>query len=183
LHREYRPEQMRLGPPMASHDHHHDHGHASHVHHEHVHDPDAERRALVAATAVVGVLLAAHIVLGVLGSPWQLRFGVPLALIAAVIGGGRVVYLALAALFEGSIGADIALAVACVAAACLGEYFVAAEVVFIALLGECLEALTFARAQRAIGSLLEYYPRSARVIRATRRSRSRPSNWRSAISS
>ena len=69
----------------------------------------------------------------------------PLALIAAVIGGGRVVYLALAALFEGSIGADIALAIACVAAACLGEYFVAAEVVFIALVGECLEALTFER--------------------------------------
>ncbi len=86
--------------------------------------------------------------LGALDSPWQRSFGMPLALIAALIGGGRIVYLALAALFAGSIGADIALAVACVAAACLGEYFVAAEVVFIALLGECLEALTFERAQR-----------------------------------
>ena len=83
-----------------------------------------------------------------------------MALAAAVIGGGGVVYLALAALFEGSIGADIALAVACIAAACLGEYFVAAEVVFIALVGECLEALTFERAQRPIGKLLDFYPRT-----------------------
>ena len=97
--------------------------------------------------------------------PVAAPFGVPLALLAAVLGGGRVVYLALAALFEGSIGADIALAIACIAAACLGEYFVAAEVVFIALVGECLEALTFERAQRAIGKLLDFYPRTARVIR------------------
>ena len=75
------------------------------------------------------------------------------------------VYLALAALLEGRIGADIALAVACVAAALLGEYFVAAEVVFIALVGECLEAFTFERAQRAIQKLLEYRPRTARVLR------------------
>ena len=116
-------------------------------------------------TAVVGVLVLADLVLGALGSPWQRPFGVPLALLAAVIGGGRVVYLALAALFEGRIGADIALAIACVAAAALGEYFVAAEVVFIAMLGECLEALTFERARRALGSLLDFYPRTARVIR------------------
>src|SRR5207302_4154260 len=107
------------------------------------------------------------LVLGALGwgSEYRRPFGVPLALAAAVIGGGRVVYLALAALFEGRIGADIALAVACLAAAALGEYFVAAEVVFIALVGECLEAFTFERAQRSIQKLLEYRPRTARVIR------------------
>ena len=99
------------------------------------------------------------------GSEYRRPFGLSLALLAAVIGGGRVVYLALAALFEGRIGADIALAVACVAAALLGEYFVAAEVVFIALVGECLEAFTFERAQRAIQKLLEYRPRTARVVR------------------
>ena len=160
---------MRLGVPSPPHGH-DDHGHGHHHHgesrrHDHDHDPDAERRWLWAVTAVVGLLLLADVVLAALGSPWQRPFGVPLALAAAVIGGGRVVYLALAALFEGSIGADIALAVACIAAACLGEYFVAAEVVFIALVGECLEALTFERAQRAIGKLLDFYPRTARVIR------------------
>jgi len=160
---------MRLGVPAPSQDHHghshgHEHGHASgHEHHDH--DPDAERRSLVVLTVVVGAFLVAHVALGALDSPWQWPFGMPLVLIAALIGGGRVVYLALAALFAGSIGADIALAIACVAAACLGEYFVAAEVVFIALLGECLEALTFERAQRAIGSLLDIYPRTARALR------------------
>ncbi len=36
---------------------------------------------------------------------------------------------------------------------------------FIALVGECLEALTFERAQRAIGKLLDFYPRTARVLK------------------
>src|ERR1700733_10298379 len=161
---------MRLGVPSPPHGH-HDHGQGHHHHGDpvhdqsHDHDPDAERRWLWAVTAVVGLLLIADVVLAALGSPWQRPFGVPLALAAAVIGGGRVVYLALVALLDGSIGADIALAIACIAAACLGEYFVAAEVVFIALVGECLEALTFERAQRAIGKLLDFYPRTARVIR------------------
>jgi Cu+-exporting ATPase len=164
LHREYRPEQMRLGAPAFS-DGHEARAHRHDHDHDHDHDPDVELRWLWAVTALVGLLLLADLVLAAVDSPWRRPFGVPLALLAAVIGGGRVVYLALAALFEGSIGADIALAIACLAAACLGEYFVAAEVVFIALAGECMEALTFDRARRAIGSLIDFYPRSARVIR------------------
>ncbi len=146
-----------MGLPSSAHDD--DHGH------DHDHDPDTERRMLVGVTVVVGLLLVADLVLGYVGSPWQRPFGVPLALIGAVIGGGRVVYLAILGLCEKSIGADVALAIACVAAACLGEYVVAAEVVFIALLGECLEAFAFESARRAIGSLLDVYPRTARVIR------------------
>jgi len=140
-------------------------GHAHHDHEHDHHDHEAELRWLVGTTVVVGLLLGLDLVLGVWGSEWRRPFGVSLSLIAALIGGGRVVYLALAALFEGKIGADIALAVACVAAGVLGEYFVAAEVVFIALFGECLEAFTFERAQRAIQKLLEYRPRQARVVR------------------
>jgi Cu+-exporting ATPase len=166
LHREYRPEQMRLGTPSrpVEHDgraHPHDHPGAS-VHH---HDPAAEGRSLRAVTALVGFLLLADVVLSALESPWRAPLGIPLALLAAVIGGSRIVYLALEALFQGSLGADIALAIACVAAACLSEYFVAAEVVFIAMVGECLEAMTFERAGSAIAKLLEFYPASARVIR------------------
>ncbi|MDR3635620.1 MAG: HAD-IC family P-type ATPase, partial [Isosphaeraceae bacterium] len=159
MHREYNPDQMGLGPPVHGEHHHHDRGHA------HEHDHAAELRTLVAATVVVGLLLAADQVLAFTAPESRRPFGVSLALLAAVIGGGRVVFLALAALFDGRIGADIALAVACVAAALLGEYFVAAEVVFIALVGECLEAFTFGRAQRAIQALLEYRPRTARVLR------------------
>src|SRR5947209_9365460 len=161
MHREFNPAQMAFGHAHAP-DHHHHHGPGRP---EPEHDHEAELRTLVATTLVVGLLLAADLVLGAWGGADRRPFGIPLSLAAAVIGGGRVVYLALAALLEGRIGADIALAVACVAAALLGEYFVAAEVVFIALVGECLEAFTFERAQRAIQKLLEYRPRTARVLR------------------
>ena len=63
------------------------------------------------------------------------------------------------------IGADLALAQASLAALILGQPFVAAEVVFIALLGEVLEAWTFSRARRAMGRLVEQTPRTARVRR------------------
>src|SRR5205085_542361 len=59
----------------------------------------------------------------------------------------------------------VALAQACLAALVLGQPFVAAEVVFIALVGEVLEAVTFARTQRAIHRLLDQTPRTARVRR------------------
>ncbi len=120
---------------------------------------------LVATTMVVGLLLAADLVLAAVGVADR-RAVRDFALAGGgghrrraggLPGAGR--------LLEGRIGADIALAIACVAAALMGEYFVAAEVVFIALVGECLEALTFERAQRAIEKLLEYRPRTARVLR------------------
>ena len=47
----------------------------------------------------------------------------------------------------------------------IGQPFVAAEVVFIALVGEVLEAVTFARTQRAIHRLLEQRAELARVRR------------------
>ncbi len=120
----------------------------------------------MATTIVVGLLLALDLGLWLAGAEAYRRpLGISLTLLAAVIGGGRVVYLALAALLEGRIGADIALAIACIAAGLMGEYFVAAEVVFIALVGECLEAFTFERAQKSIQKLLEYRPRTARVVR------------------
>src|SRR5262245_30216399 len=61
------------------------------------------------------------------------------ALVAAVIGGARVLFGSLDSLAEGRLGADMALAVACIAAIFIGEPLVAAEVVLIGLIGECLE--------------------------------------------
>jgi Cu+-exporting ATPase len=87
------------------------------------------------------------------------------ALLAAVIGGARVLYGSLEALFEGRIGADLALAVAALAAILIREPLVAAEVVFIGLAGECLEAFTFARTQNALGKLAELFPRRCWVLR------------------
>lgn len=154
MHREYQPDDIR-----------HRHAHAF--------DPDAREGAhehghgaLFLLTAILGLLLAADLLLPVLGLD-RLRspFGVSLALVAAVLGGARIVYGALDALGHGRIGADLALAQACLAALVLGEPFVAAEVVFIALVGEVLEAVTADRAMRSIGRLFEQTPRSARVRR------------------
>ena len=130
---------------------------------------------LYALSALVGALLAADLwplLAGWLKGQgldtytWAPEvFGYRFALIAAVIGGARVLYNSLETLFDGRIGADLALAVACLAAILLREELVAAEVVFIGLAGECLEAFTFARTQRALGSLAELFPRRCWVLR------------------
>jgi Cu+-exporting ATPase len=91
---------------------------------------------------------------------WPNQFGeYRLALIAAILGGARTLYGAIDALFAGRVGADLALAVACVAAILLGEQLVAAEIVFIGMLGECLENFTFERTQRALRGLVRLCPR------------------------
>ena len=81
-------------------------------------------------------------------------------MIAALLGAVYIVYGALEALLQRRIGADFALAQACLAALVLGQPFVAAEVVFIALVGEVLEAVTFARTKRALGRLVDQTPRA-----------------------
>ncbi len=126
-------------------------------------------------TAIVGGLLAADlwpVVAGWLKGQgvetysWAGElYGFRYALIAAVIGGARVLYTSLEALFEGRIGADLALAIAALAAIVMKEPVVAAEVVFIGLVGECLEAFTFSRTQNALGKLAELFPRRCWVLR------------------
>src|SRR4051812_8478416 len=116
--------------------------------HRELNTADAPFRAeaplgLYALTALVGGLLAADLwplLAGWLQSQgldtytWPpTLLGYRLALIAAVIGGARVLYNSLESLFEGRIGADLALAVATLAAIILREELVAAEVVFIGL--------------------------------------------------
>jgi len=97
-------------------------------------------------------------------TPWNLgsyRF----ALIAAVLGGARVLYTSLQSLLDGRIGADLALAIACIAAIFINEPLVAAEVVFIGLIGECLESITFARTQSALRKIFEVTPRRCWLLR------------------
>ncbi|NOX55956.1 MAG: cation-translocating P-type ATPase, partial [Planctomycetes bacterium] len=120
-------------------------------------------------TVVVGLLLLADVVLGLLGDPawtqYRTLFGFRLALIAAVLGGARILYQTLDGLFEGRIGADLALAIACLAAILLGEYTTAALVVFIALCGESIEGFTVDRAQNAIRRIFNLCPATAHVLR------------------
>jgi Cu+-exporting ATPase len=135
------------------------------------------RLSLYAFTAIVGLLLLGDLVFGTeawkgfakwFGTSWGLPlpttnevFGLPLALYAAMLGGARALYGSVNSLLDKRIGADLALAIVAVVAITpwFKEYIVAAEVVFIGLVGECLEHLTFARTQRAVRKLVEIFPR------------------------
>jgi Cu+-exporting ATPase len=97
--------------------------------------------------------------------------GYRIALLAAVLGGARALYGSLDALFAGRVGADLALAIACVAAILVREPLVAAEIVFIGMVGEVLEGVTFERTQRAIRRIVEVCPRRCWRLRDGREER------------
>jgi len=135
---------------------------------------------LYAFTALIGLLIGidlwsyiAELINAVFDAGLSTRpfilhlFGMPFrfALIAAILGGARILYSSLEGLLSGKVGADLALAIAVVAAIYIREPLVAAEVVFIGMVGECLEAITFARTQRAIQRLAEVCPRMCLVLR------------------
>ncbi len=122
--------------------------------------------ALYLMTALLGVLIGIDLAprlagwVGVAGlASWPAGIGpYRFALIAAVLGGARILYGALQSLIDGRIGADLALAIACIAAIWIQEPLVAAEVVFIGLVGECLEAITFAHTKNAVARVVEVFP-------------------------
>lgn len=127
-------------------------------------------------TALLAVLIGADLWPGFaawLGSrgwqePWSWDrevFGYRIALIAAILGGARVLYTSLESLFEGRIGADFALAIACIAAILFNKPLVAAEIVFIGMVGECLEAVTFARTQQSLAKIVTVFPRRCWLLR------------------
>jgi Cu+-exporting ATPase len=92
-------------------------------------------------------------------------FGYRIALLAAILGGARILFGAVESLLAGKIGADLALGIATIAAMLLGEPLVAAEIVFIGMLGECLESITFERTQRAVRKLVEVFPHRCWLLR------------------
>ncbi|MCS6850481.1 MAG: cation-translocating P-type ATPase family protein [Gemmataceae bacterium] len=131
--------------------------------------------SLYLMTALLGVLIGLDVGPSVIawinGFGWDLPtwsrewFGYRYALIAAVLGGARILYGSVESLLDGRLGADLALAIACIAAILIGEPLVAAEVVFIGMVGECLESITFARTQRAIRRIVEVFPRRCWLLR------------------
>ncbi|HVS36832.1 MAG TPA: cation-translocating P-type ATPase family protein [Gemmataceae bacterium] len=132
------------------------------------------RLFLYLLTAVVAVLIGADVWLWTTSAGdevafWGLRFS--FALVPAILGGARILYGSLDSLFEGRLGADLAVAVACVAAILARRPEVAEEVVFVGLLGECLEHLTFERTQRAVRSIVAVCPRRCWRLRDGREER------------
>lgn len=132
--------------------------------------------SLVLLTALIGVLLGLDLLPLVGGwidpaQTWLFTWrneinGYQLyALTAAVLGGSRALYGSLEKLSEGRIGADLGVAIAVIAAILTREPLVAAEIVFIGLVGECLESFTFERTQRAIERIVEVCPRRCWLLR------------------
>jgi Cu+-exporting ATPase len=114
--------------------------------------------AYVLFTAAVGVLLALN---------WTGAFktvgGVDTAILITLIGGYKIYYNSIAALFERRIIAEIAIFIAIVAALAIGEYIAAAEAVFIMLVGEGLEEFASRRTRAAIERLVDLAPKTARI--------------------
>ncbi len=90
---------------------------------------------------------------------WGVNTGVWLAL----IGGWRIFYKSVSALLKKRVTAEMAIAVAVIAALIIDEYFAAAEAVFIMLVGEGLEKYASRRTRSAIQKLIELKPGTARV--------------------
>ena len=153
MHREFEPQELQqlVSDPFAA------------------ERPGGEARGprgLLGIAGFLGILIILELLsFGAGESGWRLRRWISPALIAGIGGALYVVYRALASLRKGKLGADVALAQASLAALVIGEPLVAAEVVFIAVLGELLEEFTFARTKRALGRLFEQTPRTARVRR------------------
>ncbi len=120
-------------------------------------------------TATVGLLLLADLALSYVAAPgglaYRTLFGFRLTLLAAVLGGSRILYHTVEGLLAGRIGADLALTIACGAAILLGEHTVAGLVVFIALCGESIEGYTLDRAQGAIRRVFDLCPQQVHVLR------------------
>src|SRR6185437_10822843 len=71
--------------------------------------------SLYVLTTVVGLLLLADMLTGPAGQPswpaWHTVFGFRLALLAAVLGGARILYHTLEGILAGRVGADLALTI------------------------------------------------------------------------
>ena len=116
-------------------------------------------------TVIVGVLLIADwsLSLGLSSSKAMgaTLFGYRLALLAAVLGGARILYHTLDGLLSGRFGADLALTLACLAAIALGEHQTAGLVVLISLVGESIEGYTVDRARWAVRQTFALWPEIA----------------------
>jgi len=131
---------------------------------------DPHRRHLL-LTLLVGAGLAAYLT----GSITSIR-GFDLAMLLALFGGFPIYYASLISLLKRKITADLAVSIAAFAALYLGYtgrysenmYLVAAEVIFIMLIGESLENFAVGRTRRGIAGLLALRPETARVRRRHR---------------
>ncbi len=135
--------------------HGHDDGHG----HSHSHGL-LQRIGYIALCVAVGVLLLLYL-LGVV----RTVAGIDLALILTLIAGYPLIRHAILDLLQGHFSSHLTIAIAAGAAVWIGEYFAAAEVMFIMLIGEGIEHWTVDRAKGAIAGFVASQPEQARVLR------------------
>jgi len=135
--------------------HGHDDGHG----HSHSHGL-LQRIAYIALCVAVGVLLLLYL-LGVV----RTVAGIDLALILTLVAGYPLIRHAILDLLQGHFSSHLTIAIAAGAAVWIGEYFAAAEVMFIMLIGEGIEHWTVDRAKGAIAGFVASQPEQARVLR------------------
>lgn len=85
---------------------------------------------------------------------------------AAVIAGFGIARRALTELWSRRVGIELLVTIAVTGALVIGEYWEAAAVTFLFVLGAVLEAATLGRTRKAVGQLLDLTPTVATVIRA-----------------
>ncbi len=130
-----------------------------HISYDHLDSSESERWFFyVLFTIAVGLLLLLNW-LGIFTTVW----GIDTAILLALIGGWKIFYKAISALFEKRISADLAIVIAILAALAIGEYIAAAEAVFIMLIGEGLEEFASRRTRSAIRGLIDLTPKTARI--------------------
>ncbi len=135
--------------------HGHDDGHG----HSHSHGL-LQRIGYVALCVAVGVLLLLYL-LGVV----RTVAGIDLALVLTLVAGYPLIRHAILDLLQGHFSSHLTIAIAAGAAVWIGEYFAAAEVMFIMLIGEGIEHWTVDRAKGAIAGFVASQPEQARVLR------------------
>jgi Cu+-exporting ATPase len=128
-----------------------------HLSYDHLEESDAGKWTwYVLFTVTVGVLLLLN-GFGILST----IFGIDTAVLLALGGGYKIYYKAISALFEKRVTAELAIVIAIGAALAIGEYFAAAEAVFIMLVGEGLEEFASRRTRSAIKKLVDLTPKTA----------------------
>ena len=122
-----------------------------------------QRIGYIALCVAVGALLLLYL-LGVV----RTVAGIDLALILTLVAGYPLIRHAILDLLQGHFSSHLTIAIAAGAAVWIGEYFAAAEVMFIMLIGEGIEHWTVDRAKGAIAGFVASQPEQARVLRGDR---------------
>jgi heavy metal translocating P-type ATPase len=88
-----------------------------------------------------------------------------LGLLAILVGGWPIYREAVENILERRMTMELSMTIALVAALAIGEFFTALVITLFVLVAEILESLTVRRGRKAIGELLHFLPRTARVRR------------------